>query len=68
MPIMSRRPDFMSKLVHGLAFETPKYCTVPYGKINHGFVNLSSICDVKSGLRADASPSSDNGTLLYPCQ
>ena len=29
------RPDFTSKLVHGLAFGTPKFYTAPYDKINH---------------------------------
>ena len=38
------------KIVHGLAFGTPKFYIAPYGKINHGLVNLSYNCDVKSGL------------------
>ena len=46
------RPDFASKLVHGLAFGTPKFYIAPYGKINHGLVNLSCNCDVKSDLTA----------------
>ena len=29
------RLDFTSKLVHGLAFGTPKFYIAPYGKINH---------------------------------
>ena len=37
------RPDFMSKLVHGLAFGTAKFYTVPYGEINHGLVNLGPV-------------------------
>ena len=45
------RPDFTSKLVHGLAFGTQKFYIAPYGKINNGLVNQSSKCDVKSGLR-----------------
>ena len=38
----------MSRLVHGLAFGTPKFYIVPYSKINHGLVNLSYNCDMKS--------------------
>ena len=45
------RPDFTSKLVHVLAFGTPKFYIAPYNKIKHELVNLSSNCDVKSGLR-----------------
>ena len=45
------RADFTSKLVHGLAFGTPKFYIATYGKLNHGLVNQSSNCDVKSGLR-----------------
>ena len=46
----SLRPDFTSKLVHVLAFGTPKFYIAPYDKIKHELVNLSSNCDVKSGL------------------
>ena len=46
------RPDFTSNLVHELAFGTPKFYIAPCGKIKHELVNLSSKCDVKSGLRA----------------
>ena len=49
----SFRPDFTSKLVRELAFGTPKFYIAPYDKINHGLVNMSSNCDVKSGLRPD---------------
>ena len=45
------RPDFTSKLIHVLAFGTPKFYIAPYDKIEHKLVNLSSNCDVKSGLR-----------------
>ena len=45
------RSDLTSKLVHKLAFGTPKFYIAPYDKINHGLVNMSSNCDVKSGLR-----------------
>ena len=45
------RPDFTSKLVHVLAFGTPKFYIAPYDKIKHELVNLSSNCDVKSGLK-----------------
>ena len=45
------RPDFTSKLVDILAFGTPKFYIAPYDKIKHELVNLSSNCDVKSGLR-----------------
>ena len=44
------RPDFTSKLVHVLAFGTPKFYIAPYDKIKRELVNLSSNCDVKSGL------------------
>ena len=44
------RSDFTSKLVHVLAFGTPKFYIAPYDKIKHELVNLSSNCDVKSGL------------------
>ena len=40
----------MSNLVHEFAFGTPKFYIAPYGKINHGLVNMSSNCDVKLGL------------------
>ena len=46
----SLRPDFTSKLVHVLAFGTPKFYIRPYDKIKRELVNLSSNCDVKSGL------------------
>ena len=49
----SSRPDFTSKLVHGLAFGTPKFYIVPYDKINRCFVNLSHNCNVKSRLRLE---------------
>ena len=42
-------PDFTSKLVHGLAFGTPKFYIAPYDKINHELANLCYIYDVKSG-------------------
>ena len=48
---LALRPDFTSNLLHGLAFGTQKICIAPYGKINHGLVNMSSNCGVKSGLR-----------------
>ena len=35
----------------GLAFRTPKFYIAPDDKISHRLVNLSSNCDVKSGLR-----------------
>ena len=41
---------FTSKLVHVLAFGTPKFYIAPYDRIKHELVNLSSNCDVKSGL------------------
>ena len=47
---LSLRPDFTSKLVHILAFGTPKFYIAPYDKIKHELVNLSSNCNVKSGL------------------
>ena len=49
------RPDFTSKLVHVLAFGTPKFYIAPYDKIKHELVKLSSNCDVKSGLRGTNS-------------
>ena len=62
----SLRPDFTSKLVHVLAFGTPKFYIAPYNKIKHELVNQSSNCDVKLGLRAmtslhDISQSTDLG-------
>ena len=42
-----------SKLVHGLAFGTPKFYIVPNDKINYGLVNLNYICGVKLGLRLE---------------
>ena len=49
--IESLRADFTSKLVRELAFGTPKFYIAPYERINHGLVNMSFNCDVKSGLR-----------------
>ena len=49
------RPDFTSKFVHVLAFGTPKFYIAPYDKIKHELVNLSSNCDVKSGLSLTGS-------------
>ena len=43
----------MSKLVHILAFGTPRFYIAPYDKIKHELVNLSCNWDVKSGLRPD---------------
>ena len=40
---MTFRPDFTSKLVHGFAFGTPRFYLAPYGKINHGLVNLGPV-------------------------
>ena len=51
--ILPLRPDFTSKLVYVLAFGTPKFYIAPYDKIKHELVNLSSNCDVKSGLRVE---------------
>ena len=48
--VRTLRPDFTSKLVHELAFGTPKFYIAPYDKINYVLVNMSSNCDVKSGL------------------
>ena len=45
------RPDFTSKLVHVFDFGTPSFYIAPDDKIKHELVNLSSNCDVKSGLR-----------------
>ena len=55
------RPDFTSNLVRGLAFGTPNFYTAPYGKINHELINLSSNCDVKSGLRPDLMSKLEHG-------
>ena len=44
------RPDFMLKLVHRLAFGTPKFYIAPYDEIHHGFVNSSCNCNVKLGV------------------
>ena len=51
---MRLRPDFTSKLVHILAFGTPNFYIAPYDKIKHELVNMSSNCDVKSGLSVQA--------------
>ena len=59
------RPDFTSKLVHVLAFGTPKFYIAPYDKIKHEFVNLSSNCDVKSGLSVISLFSSTNTSNIY---
>ena len=48
------RPHFTSKLVHGLAFRIPKFYIESYDKINHGLVNLSSNCDLKSSYSGSA--------------
>ena len=53
--VMTFRPDFTSKLIHVLAFGTPKFYIAPYDKIKRELVNLSSNCDVKSGLRMPAT-------------
>ena len=60
---MQLRPDFTSKLLHGLAFGKPKFYIAPYDKINHGIVNLSCNCDVKSGLSV-LSSSVVNGAFI----
>ena len=44
------RPDFMLKLVHGLAFGTHKFYIAPYGNINHRLINLRYNYDMKLGL------------------
>ena len=55
--VQTLRPDFTSQLVYGLALGTPKLYNTPYGKINHGLVNLSYNCDAKSGLNTGTLPS-----------
>ena len=45
----------MSKLVHVLAFGTPKFYIAPYDKIKYELVNLNSNCDMKSGLSLSTS-------------
>ena len=41
----------MLNLVHGfIAFGTPKVYIASYGKLNHQLVNMSSNCDLRSGL------------------
>ena len=59
------RPDFTSKLVRGLAFGTPKFYIAPYDRINHGFVNVSSNCDVKSGLKVALTVSAGVSCSLF---
>ena len=44
------RPDFTSKLVHRLAYGTPKFYIISYDTINRKLVNLSCDCSVKLGL------------------
>ena len=58
------RPDFKSQLEHGLAFGIPKFYIAPYDKINHGLVNLSSNCDVKSGIRVEMHHDPFNSLVL----
>ena len=53
--LLTLRPDFTSKIVHVLAFGIPKFYIAPYDKINHGLVNSSCNCDVKSGLNISSS-------------
>ena len=60
------RPDFTSKLVHVLAFGTPKFYIAPYDKIKHELFNLSSNCDVKSGLNVMKSLMDGNGNVWLP--
>ena len=55
------RPDFTSKLVHVLAFGTPKFYIAPDDKIKHELVNLNSKCDVKSSLRPDFTSKLEHG-------
>ena len=43
---------FHVELVYELAFGTQTFYIAPYGKINHGVVNLSYNCGVKLGLTA----------------
>ena len=62
--MLSLRPDFTSKLVHVLAFGTPKFYIAPYDKIKHELVNLSSNCDVKSGLRVSRQHLNISGFTL----
>ena len=38
---MGLRPYSASNLVHGFASGTLKLYIAPYGKINHGFVNVT---------------------------
>ena len=54
--VLFLRPDFTSKLVHVLAFGTPKFYIAPYDKIKHELVDLSSNCDVKLGLKLYITP------------
>ena len=61
------RPDFTSKLVHVLAFGTPKFYIAPYDKIKHELVNLSSNCDVKSGLSVSYQPEGSISVILGFC-
>ena len=58
------RPDFTSKLVHVLAFGTPKFYIAPYDKIKYELVNLSSNCDVKSGLRVRILPAVSKSLIM----
>ena len=55
----------MSNLVHGLAFGTPKFYIAPYGKINYRLFNMSSNCDLKSGLGLDVLEFNLRPTRLY---
>ena len=51
-PRMLIRVLTLTELVHVLAFGTPIFYIAPYDKIKHELINLSSNCDVKSGLNS----------------
>ena len=53
-----------SKLVRGLAFGTLQFYIASYDKVKHELVNLSSNCDVKSGLSVYHSDVSKFGSDL----
>ena len=61
------RPNYTSNLVHRLALGTPKFYIALYGKIKHELVNLSSNCDVKSGLSGETVLSDKASTRSLKC-
>ena len=58
---------FHVELITRISIRNTKFYSAPYGKINHGLVNLSYNCDMISGLRSVAQLKIKGATqmLLY---